>query len=603
MYFIEVHDIVFSVLLIQERTAPCTQASEELSLSPIITASSANRNPVVNVTLTLCSSNFYHPILTSTAPILISPGLSTSCSTTQGTPASIPAITAAPQPQGAVKPSLSSAKTSTPLTTASGCTSGVGGATTPQSRTQVVNGVAAGSGNGGSGLVVPARVLPLDSHQLEQPGESPHTLSATPAAANSTHAAQKEAHSVPQNADTKTLDQTRGSSHSQTPHNHEHGGSGSALDDGYCHGSGDDDDVILQSVFIPGGGKEGKSDTRVVTQLDSSEDFQESPLPKTPKKSPKKKTTPLSHRKRSSSGIVTRKRALNLANIKGPQGKPPTTKKVIVTRSMKTASSSRGHEGGTSTDGDKLTKQVNKVSSSGDKPPAVAKVNRPPSSSPDSRRTPIPKPSPVSTPTPATRQTPAAANRPSTRASIGERSSTADVEKSSSSPASRHKPSPVSTPTPATRQTPAAASRPSTRASIGERSSTADIEKSSSSPASRHTPIPKPSPISRPTPATRLTPVSASRPSTRASIGERSNTADIEKSSSGVNVTSPKRISSTLQEKGVKRRLTERDSDEAQGPTSPRKKARSSEPSSPQKDSGSLEIALHTRGLFAITPP
>ena len=267
------------------------QVVEEVGLSPIICSSSANQNPPINVTLTLSSSNFCQPcVVSSTMPVCPSTHF-----TALPTSSSIPAL---PLTSNSSMPITSNPPVSV-----------VGEVATPITRSLLQN--------------VNKSVGAATSH----------THSLLPTSTDTT------THDEPQSSVPMVFDQTHTASHDRSIHDEVKFG---VIEDSFCHDPGEtdvnegneDDDVIVLPGSTPGGRNKGASSSSHPTHLDSSEDFQESPLPKTPKrKSSKKNAGPQSNKKKNTSSVLTRKKAPSSLTTASPRGRPLFAKKEIVTRS------------------------------------------------------------------------------------------------------------------------------------------------------------------------------------------------------------------------------------------------------------------------------
>lgn len=275
------------------------QVVEEVGLSPIVSSSSANQNPPINVTLTLSSSNFCHPcVVSSTMPVCRTPGAPSTHFTTLQTSSAISAL-----PLTNIPSIPTSASTLDPLLSV------VGGVATPLTRSLLQN-----------------------VNESASTATS-HTPSLLPTCTDTT------AHNEPQSPDPMTFDQTHAVSHDGNIHNEVQLG---VVEDSYCHSPGemdeneenDDDDVIVLPGSTPGGRNKEASSSSHPTHLDSSEDFQESPLPRTPKRrSSNKNAGSKSNKKKNTSSTLTRKKTPCSLATASPRGRPLFAKKEIVTRS------------------------------------------------------------------------------------------------------------------------------------------------------------------------------------------------------------------------------------------------------------------------------
>ena len=438
--------------------------------------------------------------------------------------------------------------------------------------------------------------LPPNSRQRDEQGEM-SASNAPPPLAASRGATQKEVHSSQsQNVNSDTVhDGNEVASGNQLSLDSE-----SVLEDTYCGDPGnvdntndsssgsDGDSVIVLPESTPATRRNQLSQP---AQLDSSEDFQESPLPRTPKRTPAKKSTPQSHAKKPASGIAARKRG---ASKESPQGRATVAKKVIVTRSMTSLRGSKSSvESGVS------TRPVREFYSWRTAAVAAAKGNKPPQ--PNSSTT--AKHGQITKPTSATRKTTTSDVTTSTQAvkaplASSKQTSANKPTTSNTKPAPNVKPTVASKSTTATVQT-----APAAKHALSARPSTPTSTKPTRNASTKSTP--NSSKTSRPTFATSAKPTTSaksaqsSKPPGKATSKDNLATKSSKGNSvSGVATTSQSRSATRSQQKGTKRRLADEDSDEAQADgASPRKKARSFEPGSPRKDGVGSEIAMHTRGL------
>ena len=320
-------------------------------------------------------------------------------------------------------------------------------------------------------------------------------------------------------------------------------------------------------------------------QFDSSEDFQESPLPKTPKRTAAKKSTPQSRAKKPASSTTARKRGLtSSASRDSAQGRAPVAnKKVIVTRSMTTSRGSKSSvESGAS------TKPVREFYSWRTTAMSAAKGSRPPQ--PNNTK-----------PTSTARKVTSHANTTSTQVAKGSLAASS-VQTPSNRPATETS-SVVKSTVASKSATSTVQTTPAGRRAPSARPSTPTTTRSTRNAPTKSTP--NHSKPSRPASATSAKPTTSTKSAQSSRTPGKTATKDnsTAKSSKGNSIsssasTSQSRNSGKGRQRGTKRRLSDEDGDEAQtGATSPRKKARSFEPGSPMKDGISSEIALHTRGL------
>lgn len=322
-------------------------------------------------------------------------------------------------------------------------------------------------------------------------------------------------------------------------------------------------------------------------QFDSSEDFQESPLPKTPKRTAAKKSTPQSRAKKPASSTIARKRGLtSSASRDSAQGRAPVAnKKVIVTRSMTTSRGSKNSvESGAS------TKPVREFYSWRTTALSAAKgSSRPPQ--PNNTK-----------PTSTARKVTSHANTTSTQIAKGSLAASS-VQTPSNRPATETS-SAVKTTVASKSATSTVQTTPAGRRAPSARPSTPTTTRSTRNAPTKSTP--HHSKPSRPASATSARPTTSTKSAQSSRTPGRAATKDnsTAKSSKGNSVsssasTNQSRNTGKGRQRGTKRRLSDEDGDEAQaGAASPRKKARSFEPGSPMKDGISSEIALHTRGLY-----
>ena len=336
---------LFEFPFVQEHTAPNTQVIEEVGLSPIITSPSTDQRSSITVTLTLSSTNFCQPHLTSsTIPIHHAPAALVTYSTTQDPSSSVPPITTPLQTN--ITSLLTTGHASSPPASV------VGGAPTPLSRTQPQM-----ESSSAVRSTTPVRTLPVDSHQRERPGVSSRVPSLPSANAGAIT-------DEPQNAEPLVLDLTCAASNDQGIHH-----DGSAFEDSHSNDPGedddddddDDDDVIVLPGSTPRGRNRGMSTSAL---LDSGEDFQESPLPKTPRKSAKKKAVPQGNRKK---GIPETKKGPSSLTKASPRERISRNKE-IVTRSK---SSTRGDKNSTS------SHNLSRPAGRSEKPQNISKPRQP----------------------------------------------------------------------------------------------------------------------------------------------------------------------------------------------------------------------------------
>ena len=305
--------ILFIVSNMQEHSPPSTQAIEQVCLSPAVTSS--NQSSSVSFTFTLSSSNFYQPNLGSSTPSiqvipapLISQRTIRPSSTVQ-----FPAVAHNLAPCTA---------SSTPFVQPVGAD-----AVAMHSRTETMD------FEGDKGTVTRAvGDLPHDSHQHDDQGETSASSAPPPASVTQEEVHNNQSQNV--NNSTAHIDED-----DIAPDNQLLLDSNSILED-TCGDPGDindndgsdSDSVIVIQESTPATRRNQSSQP---TQLDSSEDFQESPLPKTPKRTAAKKSTPQSHANKPSPRVAAGKRGLSSTVSKEtPHVGAPTAKKVIVTRSM-----------------------------------------------------------------------------------------------------------------------------------------------------------------------------------------------------------------------------------------------------------------------------
>ena len=402
-------------------------------------------------------------------------------------------------------------------------------------------------------IVAPEGDLPCNSRQSQEP-VGPSTSNVPSLPSTSKDAAQNNVHNPSLTINSNTVNNqvdedapgnplTLDSEDIPEDANYDNFGNTGHDSDRSSDGS---DSVIVLHESTPAGRKQP-------VQLDSSEDFQESPLPKTPRRTAMKKATPQSHAKKTLSGVAARKRGLASASKGSPQVRTSVAKKVIVTRSMATSSGNSSVESGTS------TRPAKEFYSGRTVPSTVAKVK--PNSTTPANRGQVNKP-------------PHAAIRPTQGITTASQAT---------------KPSSANRQTPATAR-PTATVRPTTatkHAALSTGPCTPTLAKSTPNTLTKSTPTSKPSrPIS-----TKCT--LTSKPPGGAAIRQNSTSAHTEESTtSSVASTSN---TSKIRQKGTKRRITDDKSSEAQT-ASPRKKARSSKPGSPRKDGVNSEIAFRTRG-------
>ncbi len=585
---------VFFVVIstMQEHSPPSTQAIEQVCLSPAITSS--NQNSTISFTFTLSSSNFYQPDLNSSSPsVHVTP---------------TPLITQSTmQPFSTVPfPSVTHSATHTPAPSTIASTTLAqqddGGAISTHSR------ISDTDSDGDQGMVIPAEGdLPPDSHEHDE-----HASNApSPPTVNKDTAQEEVLNSQSENVNGSTVHNDR---NEVVPGNQLD--SDSVLEDN-CYGDpgsvdhinnsnsgSDSDSVIVLQASAPATRRDQSSQP---AQLDSSEDFQESPLPKTPKRTAAKKSTPQSYAKKPASRVAAGKRGLtSTASKESPQVSASVAKKMIVTRSV---TSSRGSK--SFVESGAATRPPREFYSGRTAAMSAARSSKPPQPStaglghgrvttkPTSLATKATSGATTSTQAAATSvKTPA--NRPTATTKPGKATSgaTTSTQASMASSATAAK-TPTNRSTATTKPAPIVASE----------STTATVQ---TAPAAKHAPSARPvTPTStKPTrnTSTKSTPNSSkpSRPtsarptastkSARSSKPKENSTTKNSKgnSISGVASSGQSRNSSKNQRKGTKRPLA----DEAEtGATSPRKKARSFEPGSPRSDGVGSEIALHTRGL------
>ena len=553
--------ILFIVSNMQEHSPPSTQAIEQVCLSPAVTSS--NQSSSVSFTFTLSSSNFYQPNLGSSTPsiqVIPSP-LITQRTIQPSSTVQFPAI--AHSASHSLAPCTAS---STPFVQPVGAD-----AVATHSRTDTMD------FKGDQGTVTPVvGDLPHNSHQHDDQGETSKS-SAPPPAAVSRDTTQGEVHnSQSQNAN-------NGTAHIDgddvAPDNQLLLDSNSILED-TCGGDpgdfddndgSDSDSVIVIQESTPATRRNQSSQP---TQLDSSEDFQESPLPKTPKRTAAKKSIPQSHANKPSPRVAAGKRGLSSTVSKDtPHVTAPPAKKVIVTRSMTSSRSYVGSGASTRPPREFYKRTIaTPVQSSKPPQPSTARLGH----------------GQVTTkPTTATKR---ATSGTTTSTQAAKTSSASTVKTTPTVNTNPAKPTVASESTAAhTVKTPSAAKH-----AISARPLTPTTTKSTRNTLTKSTPnSTKPS---RPTSSARpATSTRSSKPPSKAAIKENSATRNSKRSTvSGIASSSQSRNSSKSQQKGTKRRLADEAPAEA---ASPRKKARSFEPGSPRGDGVNSEIALHTRGL------
>ena len=438
--------------------------------------------------------------------------------------------------------------------------------------------------------------LPPDSCQRDEQGEMSAT-SAPPPLAASRDATQKEVHgSQSQNVNSDTVhDGNEVAPGNQPSHDSE-----SVLEDTYHDDPGnvdntndstsgsDGDSVIVLQESTPATRRKQLSQP---AQLDSSEDFQESPLPRTPKRTPAKKSTPQSHAKKPGSDIAARKRG---ASKESPKGRATVAKKVIVTRSMMSSRGSKSFvESGVS------TRPVREFYNWRTAAVAAAKGNRPPQ--PNSTTT--AKHGQIAKPTSAARKATSGAATTTAQAAKPPLASNKQTSANKHTTSST-KLAPIVKPTIASKSTTATVqTAPAAKHAQSARPSTPTSAKPTRNASTKSTP--SSSKTSRPTSATSAKPTTStksaqsSKPLGRAASKDSSAAKSSKGNSvSGVATISQSKNATKSRQKGMKRHLADEDSDEAQADAaSPRKKAGSFEPTSPRKDRVSSEIAMHTRGL------
>ena len=579
--------LFFFVENMQEHSPPSTQAIEQVCLSPAVTPS--NQNSTVSFTFTLSSSNFYQPDLSSSAPsIHITP---------------TPLITQPPiQPSSAAPfPAITHSVTRTLAPSTVACTPLVqpagGGINTAHKTVSMES-------EGDPASVV--RDIVLNSHDCDEQREiSASSAPQPPAVRRGT--AQKEVHNTQsQNVNSDTV---HNDGNEVAPGNQLALHGESVLKDTYCDDPGnidntndsssgsDSDSVIVLQESNPATTRKQLSQP---AQLDSSEDFQESPLPRTPKRTPAKRSTPQSHAKKPASGVAARKRGLSSATSKeSPQSRAPVAKKVIVTRSM---TSTRGNK--SSVENSASTRPARQFYSWRTTAVAAAKGNRPPqpNSTTTAKHGQITKPARKATSSDTT-STKTMVPGASTSTRAAKASSAGNVQQTpattSTEPAAVMKPTVASTKS-TTATVPTA---PAAKHALTARPSTPTSTKPTCNASTKSTL--NSSKPSRPTSATSAKPTTSTRsalsskPPSKAVTKDNSSTKNSKGNSiSRVTTASQSRNANKSQLKGTKRRLAVEDSDEAQADAaSSRKKARSFERGSPGKDGVSSEIALHTRGL------
>ena len=369
------------------------------------------------------------------------------------------------------------------------------------------------------------------------------------------------------------------------------------IEDTYCDDPGnidhnndnngsDSDSVIVLQGSTPAA---QRNQSNHPTQLDSSEDFQESPLPRTPKRTPAKKATPRSYAKKPASGVAARKR--ELTSKESPQTRAPGAKKVIVTRSM---TSSRGGNKDSS-DGGGSARPAREFYNWRSTAWAQARSNRPQSSSASTV-----KHGRTTKPPPAKK----AATNITTATQAAKASLDNDKQISANRSASCVKLTPTIKLTATGRSTANVhATSTTTKHTSSTKSTTTPTTSTESSrnATTKSTPTSKPSRPTTSTVSVKLTPTTKSTPSSKPSSKAAAKGSSTTKSSrgnsnSGVATPSQSKNTNKSQRRGTKRHLADEDGAEAQtDAASPRKKARSSEPGSPRNSTS--EIALHTRGL------
>ena len=550
--------ILLIVSNMQEHSPPSTQAIKQVCLSPALTSS--NQSSSVSFTFTLSSSNFYQPDLGSSTPSIqvIPAPLITQRTIQPSSTVQFPAV--AHSASHNLAPCTAS---STPFVQPVGAD-----AIATHSKTETM------SFEGGKGTVTPAvGDLLHDSHQRDDQGET----STSPPAAISRDVTQEEVHnSQSQNNSTAHI-----GGDDVAPDNRVLLDSNSILED-TCgdpgdiddNGGSDSDSVIVIQESTPATRRNQSSRP---TQLDSSEDFQESPLPKTPKRTAAKKSTPQSHANKPSPRVAAGKRGLSsMVSKETPHVGAPPAKKMIVTRSM---TSSRNYVGsGASTRPPReFYKRTVATSVQSSKPPQPSTAR-------------LGHGQLTMKPTTETKRATSGATT-STRAAKTSSASTAKTTPTvNTNPA---KPTVASESAAAhTVKTPSAAKH-----ALSARPLTPTSTKSTRNALTKSTP--NSSKAFRPTSSARLAASTksarSSKPPSKAAITENSATKNSKRSTiSGVASSSQSRNSSKSQQRGTKRHLADEAPADA---ASPRKKARSFEPGSPRGDGISSEIALHTRGL------
>ena len=349
-------------------------------------------------------------------------------------------------------------------------------------------------------------------------------------------------------------------------------------------GGSDSDSVIILQESTPDTRRNQPSQP---TQLDSSEDFQESPLPKTPKRTAAKKSTPQSHVNKPSPRVVAGKRGLtSTASKETPLAGAPPAKKVIVTRSMTSSRSNKSYVGSGAS-----TKPPREFYNWRTAATSVVRSSRPPQ--PSTAR--LGRGQVTTKPTAAAKKATSGATTSTQAAKV---SSASSVKTLANTSAATTNSAPVVNPTAASESTVATVKTPSAaKHASSARPLTPTSTKSTCNASTKSTPnSSKPSrPTSSARPATSTKSARSSKPPSKAAIKENSTAKNSKRSTvSGIASSTQSRNSSRSQQKGTKRRLADEAPADA---ASSRKKARSFEPGSPRRDGVSSEIALHTRGL------
>ena len=110
----------------------------------------------------------------------------------------------------------------------------------------------------------------------------------------------------------------------------------------------DSDGVIcLENSSAPVGRHLTRSSARL-PNFDSSEDFQESPLPMTPRKSPRRRALPKTDKRQASVGRSTGKKAVHVSRKKASKERMPVTKTIVTRKNNMT--SKQDHAASTSGD-------------------------------------------------------------------------------------------------------------------------------------------------------------------------------------------------------------------------------------------------------------